>query len=87
MSTCSHPLSAHFGHFSESERLAALEETREMFQFGYDCYMRCAFPADELDPIQCRGRGADKDNPSNININDVLGDYSLTLVDALGELT
>lgn len=35
---------------------------------------------DELDPIHCTGRGHDYEKPDNININDVLGDYSLTLV-------
>eukprot|EP00094_Tigriopus_californicus_P014109 TCALIF_13665-PA protein Name:"Similar to Edem1 ER degradation-enhancing alpha-mannosidase-like protein 1 (Mus musculus)" AED:0.18 eAED:0.18 QI:83/0.66/1/1/1/1/4/54/466 len=57
-----------------------------MFHTGYDCYMKCAFPLDELDPIRCAGRGPDRENPSNININDVLGDYALTLVDALDTL-
>ena len=33
-----------------------------------------------------QGRGPDKDNPSNININDALGEYSLTLIDSLGTL-
>jgi mannosidase alpha-like ER degradation enhancer 1 len=32
------------------------------------------------------GRGPDYEDPSNININDVLGDYSLTLVDVLDTL-
>ncbi|KAL0077594.1 glycoside hydrolase, partial [Phycomyces blakesleeanus] len=32
------------------------------------------------------GRGSDKSDPTNININDVLGDYSLTLVDTLDTL-
>ena len=54
-----------------------LDETRQMFTFGYDSYMKYAFPLDELDPIHCTGRGPDYENPSNININDVLGDYSL----------
>ncbi|EDO46917.1 predicted protein [Nematostella vectensis] len=57
-----------------------------MFYFGYESYMRYAFPHDELDPIHCTGRGPDRKNPTNININDVLGDYSLTLVEALGTL-
>jgi mannosidase alpha-like ER degradation enhancer 1 len=48
-----------------------------MFTFGYDSYMKYAFPLDELDPIHCTGRGPDYENPENININDVLGDYSL----------
>lgn len=82
----SDPLASKYRQFTEQQRLEALEETRQMFQFGYDCYMKCAFPLDELDPIQCKGRGPDKENPDNININDVLGDFSLTLVDTLDTL-
>jgi len=33
-----------------------LKETREMFIFGYDSYMKYAFPLDELDPIHCTGK-------------------------------
>ena len=79
-------LSEQYSQFPDSLRLQMLEETKNMFQFGYDCYMKCAFPQDELDPIGCNGRGPDKQNPDNININDVLGDYSLTLVDTLDTL-
>ncbi|KJH47271.1 glycosyl hydrolase family 47 [Dictyocaulus viviparus] len=70
----------------QADQLEALKETREMFYFAYDNYMNFAYPADELDPIHCTGRGHDYDNPGNININDVLGDYSLTLIDALDTL-
>ncbi|XP_065179030.1 ER degradation-enhancing alpha-mannosidase-like protein 1 [Sycon ciliatum] len=71
---------------SPSELLELRESARRMFYFGYDNYMRHAFPADELDPIHCTGRGADKENVENININDVLGDYSLTLIESLDML-
>ncbi|KAJ8047385.1 ER degradation-enhancing alpha-mannosidase-like protein 1 [Holothuria leucospilota] len=74
-----------YAYFPESERLQRLEDVRRMFQFGYDNYMAYAYPMDELDPIHCTGRGSDED-PSNLNINDVLGDYSLTLVDTLDTL-
>ena len=47
--------------------------------------MRHAFPLDELDPIHCRGRTADPDI-RNININDALGNFSLTLIDSLDTL-
>ncbi|XP_078677901.1 ER degradation-enhancing alpha-mannosidase-like protein 1 isoform X1 [Branchiostoma floridae x Branchiostoma belcheri] len=75
-----------FGHFPDSLRLEMREEARKMFYFGYDNYMRYAFPKDELNPHACSGRGPDVENPANININDVLGDYSLTLVDTLDTL-
>ncbi|PAV89733.1 hypothetical protein WR25_11207 [Diploscapter pachys] len=72
--------------FSQEEMLDARNEAREMFYFGYENYMSHAFPLDELDPIHCTGRGPDYKNPTNININDVLGDYSLTLLDSLDSL-
>ncbi|ODM99933.1 ER degradation-enhancing alpha-mannosidase-like protein 1 [Orchesella cincta] len=75
-----------YGSFTEKMRLEMLEEVKKMFYFGYDGYMKYAFPMDELDPIHCVGRGPDHENPSNININDVLGDYCLTLIDSLDTL-
>jgi len=76
----------HYLYFSQSERIQYREKAKEMFQFGYDNYMKYAFPQDELDPIHCRGRGPDVDRPENYNINDVLGEFSLTLVDSLDTL-
>uniref|UniRef100_A0A0K0FH31 alpha-1,2-Mannosidase n=1 Tax=Strongyloides venezuelensis TaxID=75913 RepID=A0A0K0FH31_STRVS len=61
-------------------------ETKEMFKFGFDNYRKYAYPLDELNPIYCSGRGPDYQNPNNLNINDVLGNYSLTLIDSLTTL-
>ena len=58
---------------------------RDMFDFAFSSYLRYAYPYDELDPIHCQGRGPDP-SPANLNINDVLGNYSLTLVDTLDTL-
>lgn len=41
----------------------AREQAREMFYFGYENYLKHAFPKDELDPIHCVGRGHDHKNP------------------------
>ncbi|KAL5966914.1 ER degradation-enhancing alpha-mannosidase-like protein 1 [Taenia solium] len=68
----------------ESEKM--LLKIREMFDFGYSSYMKFAYPEDELDPIHCRGRGPDLTDRNNINVNDALGDYQLTLVDSLDSL-
>ncbi|CAF1436029.1 unnamed protein product, partial [Rotaria sp. Silwood1] len=76
----------HYLYFSRTERLLYREKARQMFQFGYDNYMKYAFPQDELDPIHCRGRGPDIERPENYNINDVLGEFSLTLIDSLDTL-
>lgn len=75
-----------YGSFSEDLRLQMLAEAKKMFYFGYDNYMAYAFPMDELNPLLCCGRGPDYENPSNVNINDILGDYCLTLVDSLDTL-
>jgi mannosidase alpha-like ER degradation enhancer 1 len=60
--------------------------------------MDYGFPADELRPLSCIGRGSDKLNSyppggseiswcrRNIGINDVCGDFSLTLIDTLDTL-
>mgnify|MGYP002378876864 CR=1 FL=1 len=53
----------HYLYFSRSERIQYREKAREMFQFAYDNYMKYAFPQDELDPINCRGRGPDSERP------------------------
>ncbi|KAG8516849.1 ER degradation-enhancing alpha-mannosidase-like protein 1, partial [Galemys pyrenaicus] len=74
------------GAFPPQLRARMRDLARGMFVSGYDNYMAHAFPQDELDPIHCRGRGPDRGDPSNLNINDVLGNYSLTLVDALDTL-
>ena len=45
--------------FSEEKRLQLLEDTKRMFYWGYDNYMTHAFPFDELNPVNCTGRGHD----------------------------
>uniref|UniRef100_A0A5S6QUR0 alpha-1,2-Mannosidase n=1 Tax=Trichuris muris TaxID=70415 RepID=A0A5S6QUR0_TRIMR len=84
--TVSDPWESHFGYFPESLRIEMLSATKDMFYHAYDSYMRYAMPKDELDPINCVGRGPDRSHPENININDVLGDYSLSLIDSLTTL-
>ena len=57
-----------------------------MFYHGYDNYMRHAFPEDELRPISCSPLTRDRTNPTHIEVNDALGNYSLTLIDSLSTL-
>ena len=45
--------------FPEEKRLEMREEARRMFYWGYDNYITHAFPFDELNPINCTGRGHD----------------------------
>ena len=48
--------------------------------------MKFAFPEDELRPLTCGPLTRDRDNPAHVEINDVLGNYSLTLIDSLSTL-
>lgn len=62
------------------------QETIDIFYHGYDGYMKYAFPEDELRPLSCTPLTRDRQNPSHIEVNDVLGNYSLTLIDSLSTL-
>lgn len=57
-----------------------------MFSHGFDNYMTHAFPEDELRPLSCTPLTRDRANPSHAELNDVLGNYSLTLIDSLSTL-
>lgn len=59
------------------------QETERMFFHGFDSYLHYAFPEDELRALTCGPLVRDEKNPEN---NDVLGNYSLTLIDSLSTL-
>ena len=62
------------------------QDTRDLFYHGFDNYMSHAFPEDELKPLSCKPQVRNRDNPADIGLNDVLGNYSLTLIDSLSTL-
>jgi mannosidase alpha-like ER degradation enhancer 1 len=70
---------------SDKERIKLKTKVKRMFTSSFNSYMSNAFPEDELDPINCRGKSRDN-NIHNWGINDVLGNFSLTLVDSLDTL-
>lgn len=51
-----------FGVLNKEDLNIAREQAKEIFYFGYNNYMKYAFPLDELDPIHCQGRGHDYKN-------------------------
>lgn len=68
-------------------QIAALrKETEDLFYHGFENYMAHAFPEDELRPISCRPMTRDRENVNHIEVNDPLGNYSLTLIDSLSTL-
>ncbi|DAA79847.1 TPA_exp: alpha-1,2-Mannosidase [Trichophyton benhamiae CBS 112371] len=70
----------------ESQIKELRKETEHMFFHGFENYMKYAFPEDELRPVSCQPLTRDRKNPAHIELNDVLGNYSLTLVDSLSTL-
>lgn len=56
-----------------------------MFIHAYDSYMKYAYPADELMPLSCKGRYRDVEI-SRGDVDDALGNFSLTLIDTLDSL-
>lgn len=52
-----------YGYFPDALKRKTRDEAKEMFEFAYDNYMKYAFPLDELNPIDCVGRGPDIHNP------------------------
>lgn len=70
---------------STAERHRLRDQAKEMFDHGFDGYMRNAFPADELMPLSCRGRYRDVE-ANRGDLDDALGNFSLTLIDSLDTL-
>ncbi|KAL0280067.1 UNVERIFIED_CONTAM: hypothetical protein PYX00_001470 [Menopon gallinae] len=70
---------------STEEREELKEEARDMFYHAYRAYMENAYPADELMPLSCKGRWKDPLN-SRGDLDDTLGNFSLTLIDTLDTL-
>ncbi|KAL9625463.1 MAG: hypothetical protein Q9160_000526 [Pyrenula sp. 1 TL-2023] len=62
------------------------KETEDIFFHGFENYMKYAFPEDELRPISCTPLTRDRENPAHIEVNDALGNYSVTLIDSLSTL-
>ncbi|KAM0789813.1 hypothetical protein ACM66B_006664 [Microbotryomycetes sp. NB124-2] len=77
-------VSAQSSLFYSSERKRELRElARETWYHAYKSYHRVAFPMDEVKPLTCRGQGHDRKHSDNTEVNDVMGDFALTLVDSL----
>ncbi|GAB1597645.1 ER degradation-enhancing alpha-mannosidase-like protein 3 [Argonauta hians] len=67
------------------ERRELRDQVVEMFNHAYNSYMKHAYPADELMPLSCkeRYRGQEK---SRGDIDECMGNFSLTLIDSLDSL-
>ena len=61
-------------------------DTERLFYHGFNNKMKYAFPEDELRPVNCTPLSRNDFGPDHVEINDPLGNYSLTLVDSLSTL-
>ncbi|WAR63201.1 hypothetical protein PtB15_18B283 [Puccinia triticina] len=68
---------------SAGRKLELRDLVKKTWYHGFDHYMKHAYPDDELRPLSCTGMGYDHENPNNHETNDVLGDFSMTLIDVL----
>ncbi|KAL3218636.1 hypothetical protein MRX96_031448 [Rhipicephalus microplus] len=67
------------------ERIQLRKQVKEMFYHAYRAYMENAYPADELMPLSCKGRYRGTE-ANRGDIDDALGNFSLTLVDTMDTL-
>ncbi|KAM3164021.1 alpha-1,2-Mannosidase [Lachancea thermotolerans] len=72
--------------FCEEELRYYRDETEQLFRHAYNHYMELAYPFDEVYPIQCRARTRNFEDPLDHPTNDVLGNFSASLVDSLTTL-
>ncbi|GJJ07502.1 hypothetical protein Clacol_001704 [Clathrus columnatus] len=68
--------------WTTSRKLAFREKVRDLWLHAFENYMQNAYPMDELRPLSCIGRGP-SDDPNDWVANDVAGNFSVTLIDAL----
>lgn len=83
VTTQDQPFSGSF--MSKEEKQGLMEKAKEMFYHAYNNYIDHAYPADELMPLSCKGRWRTKENNRG-DMDDVLGNYSLTLIDTMDTL-
>lgn len=73
------------GGMSTMERRGLRDQVVEMFNHAYSSYMKHAYPADELMPLSCKGRYRGRER-SRGDIDECMGNFSLTLIDSLDSL-
>lgn len=62
------------------------ETVKDLFHFAHDNYLQKGYPYDELRPIACIPKTRNFEDPDDEITNDVLGNFSVTLVDSLTTL-
>ena len=83
--------SQHFSRYNDipfphSLRREAIAEIKAMFNFGFDSYLKYAFPHDELKPVTGSYTDSLPELGNAKNTNKLYNGLSLTLIDALDSL-
>ncbi|KAF8591445.1 glycoside hydrolase family 47 protein [Ramaria rubella] len=73
----------HVPRWTSQRKLTFREKTRDLWTHAFNNYMQHAYPMDELRPLSCKGRGPTYDDSNDWVVNDVAGNFSVTLIDAL----
>ncbi|CCD24655.1 alpha-1,2-mannosidase MNL1 NDAI_0D03410 [Naumovozyma dairenensis CBS 421] len=69
--------------FTRSELNTYKEEVRDLFQFGLSKYLEVGYPYDEVRPISCEPKTRNFNDLTDLPTNDVLGNFTATLIDSL----
>ncbi|EDO15703.1 hypothetical protein Kpol_1000p15 [Vanderwaltozyma polyspora DSM 70294] len=71
------------GSFTKVEILQYRDEVKNLFLETMDNYMSLGFPYDELRPISCVPKMRNVDDIEDVITNDVLGNFTVTMIDSL----
>ncbi|QLQ79997.1 hypothetical protein HG537_0C06460 [Torulaspora globosa] len=82
---CSDANGARFAKYSFNrwELLEYRAQVKELFYFAHDSYLTKGYPFDEVRPLSCVPKGRNFDDIEDTITNDVLGNFSATLIDSL----
>lgn len=69
--------------FNKTELASKRESVRSLINFSLDKYLQHGFPYDEVKPISCEPKFRNFDDLNDIGTNDVLGNFTTTLIDSL----
>ncbi|CCK72873.1 alpha-1,2-mannosidase MNL1 KNAG_0M00200 [Huiozyma naganishii CBS 8797] len=69
--------------FTRSALKSRKDEVQKLIEFGIDSYLNFGYPYDEVRPISCVPNTRNYEDPDDLVKNDVLGNFTTTLIDSL----
>lgn len=74
---------ATFNTFNKTELASKRESVKSLITFTLDQYLQHGYPYDEVKPFSCEPKFRNFDDINDIGTNDVLGNFTTTLIDSL----